>query len=91
MPAVHDVTVFEAVNNDLKEIYVASTTKQIFEAMSDLGKQLPAAISHWRPKGHSINFRSLEFHMSAEAARAFIARHTARPWPEGWKYIVEKH
>jgi hypothetical protein len=89
MPAVHDVTVFEAVNNDLKEIYVASTAKQIFEAIADLGKQMPAAISHWRPTRHQINFRSLEFKLSAEAARTFIARHTARPWPEGWKYIVD--
>lgn len=89
MPAVRDVTIFEAVNTELKEIYVARTSKQIFEAIADLGKRLPPAISHWRPDRHQINFRSLEFKLSAEAARAFIVRHTARPWPEGWKYIVD--
>lgn len=89
MPAARDVTVFEAVNNDLKEIYVASTRKQIFEAMSDLGKRLPEIISHWQPDRQQVNFRSLEFKLTDDSARSFIARHTAKPWPQGWKYIIE--
>lgn len=83
-----DITVFEAVNNELKEIYVTWTVKPIFEAMADLGKKLPSTISHWRPDRQQINFRSLEFKLASESARAFIARHTAKPWPAEWKYLL---
>lgn len=88
MPAVRDVTVFEAINNDLKEIYVTWPNKQVFESIADLGRNLPTEIRHWRPDRHQINFRSLEFKLSEESARAFIARHTAKPWPNDWKYLL---
>ena len=83
------LTIFEAVNNDPKEIYVTATPKPIFEAMADLGKRLPSVIAHWHPDRHQINFRSLEFDQSREAADSFIKRYTARPWPAGWKYLVD--
>lgn len=89
MPGPSALTVFEAVNNDLKEIYVTATPKPIFQAVAELGKRLPSVISHWRPDRHQINFRSLEFHQSREQADSFIKRHAARPWPAGWKYLVD--
>ncbi len=81
-------TVFEAVNNDLKEIFVTATKKPIFEAMAELGKNPPPLISHWRTDREQINFRSLEFDLSREEADEFIKRHTAKPWPAGWSYVV---
>lgn len=77
-------TIFEAVNNDLKEIYVTAPARPIFDAMADLGKRLPSAISHWRPDKQQINFRSLEFNQSREKAASFIERHTAKPCGPQW-------
>lgn len=81
-------TVFEAVNNDLKEIYVTGTKKPIFEAMAEFGTHPPSMISHWRTNREQMTFRSLEFELSLEQAEEFIKRHTAKPWPAGWSYIV---
>lgn len=83
------IAVFEVVNEDLKEVYVTWTSKPIFEAMSDFGKQLPKMLSHWKTAKHRIAFRSLEFDLSEELAREFITRHAAKQLHSGWKYLLE--
>lgn len=82
------ITVFEAVNEQLKEIYVTWTSLPIFEAMAEIGRRPPAAIAHWRPERERISFRSLEFDLTEAAARALIARRSARRPADGWKYLV---
>lgn len=83
------ITVFEAVNEDLKEVYVTWTSRPIFEAMSDLGKEPPKILSHWKTTRHRVTFRSLEFDLSEELARAFIARHASKQLQSGWRYILD--
>lgn len=83
------VTVFEAANDDLKEVYVTWTCRPIFEAMADLGAHPPAAISRWRPPQQRVSFRSLEFGLTEQSARVFIVRRVAKSLPDGWRYVVE--
>lgn len=83
----HVATVFEAVNNDRKEIYISWTFLPISRAMADMKKRRPATISHWRPARESITLRSLAFESSEVHARAYIVRHLAKPLPKGWKYV----
>lgn len=88
MAPQHHITVFEAANSDLKEIYVVWTARSVFEAMGALDKRPPAAIAHWRPSKQRIDFRSLEFKLNEDEARAFIARHATKQLQSGWKYII---
>lgn len=84
-----NVTVFEAANDELKEVYVTWTSRPIFQAMADLDTHPPAAIAHWRPAQQHVAFRSLEFGLTCESARLFIARRVEKRLSEGWKYVVE--
>lgn len=49
----------------------------------------PPVIAHWRPDRQHVSFRSLEFQLSEEDARAFVSRHIATPLPDRWKYIFD--
>ena len=83
-------TVFEAANEDLKEIYVTWTSRPIFEAMSAFGKQPPKVLSNWKTSKHRITFRSLEFDLTEELARSFVSRHVSKqPLHAGWKFILD--
>lgn len=88
-PSRERFTVYEAANNELKEIFVTLTNSSIFDSMGALGKHLPSAIAHWKPERQHIHFRSLAFDLKAEDAQDFIARHVAKRVP-GWKYLVEE-
>lgn len=79
-------TIFEAINPDLKEIYVAATALPIFEAMSELGRNPPPQIAHWDLRRQRIEFRSLMFDLSANEARLFISKRLATAPLEGWNY-----
>jgi hypothetical protein len=91
MPKAADrgITVFEAANDDLKEVYVAWTRLPIFQAIAELGEEPPPTIAHWKPRRQRISFRSLEFDQSVEAARAFIVHRVRKRLPEGWKYVID--
>jgi hypothetical protein len=91
MPKTADrgITVFEAANDDLKEIYVAWTRLPIHQAIGELGDEPPAVIAHWKPRRQRISYRSLEFDQSTDSARAFIARHLRKRLPEGWKFVLD--
>lgn len=88
-PAAKRFTVFEAANSNLKEIYVASTSMAIVEAMAAIARELPPPIAHWDPERQHIQFRSLEFDLTREEAEAFIKRCTAMT-PTGWKCFVDQ-
>lgn len=79
-------TVFEAVNEDLKEIFIGKTRLPMFEAIELLRRSPPPALRHWA-MNRWIFFRSLEFGLEREAARELIARR-AGGIPEGWRSIL---
>lgn len=82
-------TVFEAENTDLSESYLGATQSPIFETMAQLSRSLPVAIRHWRPDKQRVNFRSLEFNLTKDAARVYITDYVSTRAHSGWKYFVE--
>lgn len=88
-PTDSRLTVFEADNEDLREVYITSTSMSIYEAMAEFERSLPAPVRHWKPERQHIHFRSLEFDLSKDQAADFIKRRMAQPTPAGWKLIVD--
>ena len=79
-------TVFELVNDRLKEIYVAHTDDMIFQIVEDMRCRPATAIKHWnlddvRP------VRSIEFDLTEEDARRFIANYLGTALPNGWRFL----
>ncbi|MDO8757634.1 MAG: hypothetical protein Q7J64_06470 [Elusimicrobiota bacterium] len=83
------VIVFEAANDDLKEVYVAWTSRPIFQAKAELDARPPSVITHWHPQHQNIAFRSLEFNLPEVEAQAFITRLVAKHLSDGRKYVTD--
>lgn len=78
-------TVFELVNERLREIYVAHTDGPVFGVVADLRRVAAPSIGHWnfdevRP------VRSIEFGLTEEDARKFVENYIRGDLPEGWRY-----
>jgi elongation factor P hydroxylase len=80
--------VFEIVNADLKEIYVGSTNRAIFEIARGFHRAPPESIKHWNFAGVET-VRSIEFGLGAEDARAFVTNYIGTELPDGWRFIHE--
>lgn len=78
------VTVFEAVNDRRREIFVGVTTLPMHELIA----RPPETIRHWT-EGETA-FRSLEFGLPLDEARAFIERYAQVNAREGWTVLLEK-
>lgn len=79
-------TVFELVNERLREIYVAHTDGPVFGVVADLRRLAAPPIEHWnfdevRP------VRSIEFGLNEEDARKFVQNYVQGDLPEGWRYL----
>lgn len=82
-----DFTVFELVNEKLREIYVAHTDGPVFSVVAELRRLSAPALRHWdfhdtRP------VRSIEFGLSEEDARMFVKNYTRAELPDGWRYLT---
>lgn len=84
-----NITVFEAANDDLKELYVTRTALPIFQAIAEISTKPVPAIRHWMPQRQQISFRSLAFNLTEESAQAFIARHIAERLAQGWTLLTD--
>lgn len=85
MSDAENFTIFEAINEPLREIYVGATTSPIFELTARLRQNPPRSIAHWELA--DINVRSIEFGLGEEAAREFIATYVRGTLPKGWHYL----
>lgn len=79
-------TVFELVNDRLREVYVGRTSEMVFAAEYSLRRSPAPAIEHWnlddvRPA------RSLEFDLDDEDAERFIADYVSAALPNGWRFL----
>lgn len=70
------VTVFEAVNETLSELYVGSTELSVHDLIARNAARPPAEIAHWGPE-HRVDYRSLEFGLEPASARDFIVNYAA--------------
>ena len=80
-------TVFELVNEKLREIYVAHTDGPVFGVVADLRRMAAPPIEHWnfdevRP------VRSIEFGLNEEDAHKFVQNYVQGDLPEGWRYLT---
>lgn len=80
------VTVFEIVNDTLREAFVGTTSLPIHELIRQHEAALPKKIAHW-DRRHKIQYRSLEFSLSPETARAFIAGYAKSMERMTWRLI----
>jgi len=86
-PLAKPFTVFELINDRLREIYVASTDGPVFGVFESFKKRRAPAIAHWN--FHDVRQpRSVEFGLSQEEARTFIDGYVHNAIPEGWKYLI---
>lgn len=85
MPESRGVTVFEAVNSRRGEILIGATSLSMHALISRLIAAPPDAIRHWQA-GEPVDYRSLEFGMTAADARAFIGNY--RSTQDGWRVIT---
>lgn len=80
--------VFEAINDQLQEIFVGASELPVFAMIQRLRDRPPKAIAHWNMK--LAEFRSLQFDLTEDDARRFIRGWVKRTLPRGWRYLTEK-
>jgi hypothetical protein len=80
-------TVFEAANENTREIFVGMTAAPMFEAERALRAAPPAAIKHW-DFNDVRDFRSVEFDLSEENARQFIEGYARTTPPLDWRFVI---
>jgi hypothetical protein len=86
--AGHLVIVYEAVNHDLKEIYVGSTDQLLHQAAEQLERCFPAEIAHWR-RDHHIEYRAVDWSLPARYAESFIGAYAKLCCPIGWRTVPQ--
>lgn len=82
------VTVFEAVNDSLKETYVGTTANPVEMLAAGFTEMRPRVVSHWAPKDR-ISLNIVESALSPSDAVAFIRHYAASIETAGWKPLLE--
>lgn len=85
MPALPLVTVYEAVNETLKEVYLESSQLPISQIARFLRSDPPPELSHWRPE-HRVHYRPVAT-LPRRDAEAFIARYADSGAFFGWRVL----
>ena len=82
-------TVYEARNEELKELYIVSTMLDVAEEINRNRERPPLAIAHWTPEArHSLTV--LDVFPDQAAAAAGMRRRLARA-ETGWRVITDLH
>jgi hypothetical protein len=79
-------TVYEAVNDTLREVYVGMSSAGMHHVMTRRGHARPPAIHHWQPD-HAVSYRSVEFSLAASYAVDFVAAHAKTLARPGWTVL----
>lgn len=80
--------VFRIVNEARKEIFLAATTRSIFDAIADIRRSRPRALRDWDLTDITM-FESLEFDLTENAARAFVEARVRKGAQRGYCYILD--
>ena len=83
-PSLGKVTVYEAVNETTRELFVSATELPMHVLINLHATLPPDPIRHWKPK-HSVHYRSLEFDLPRDDAEKFIAGYSAALGRADWK------
>lgn len=82
------VTVFEAVNDSLKETFLGTTAATLHSLAAGFAEKRPRAVSHWATKDR-ITLNIVESSLSENDARDFIRHYAASLEAAGWKPLRE--
>lgn len=88
LPDYHLITVFEAANDTLKEVYVGTTSLLIDQVIRGFQVNPPRAAKHWK-KDQRILFRCVEYSIAIKDAAAFIEAYIRSDALKGWKVLRE--
>jgi hypothetical protein len=80
-------TVYELVNDRLREIYVGRTSGPVFRVLRALRFRREPAIAHW-DLDDALPLRSIEFGLNERDAARFIEHYAKTPLPDGWRYLT---
>lgn len=80
------MTVFEATNDTLREVYIGTTERLMERLVDEFERRPPARTAHW-DKAHRIGFRCVEYAIPASDARAFIDNYASSEALSGWKIL----
>jgi len=84
------VTIFEAINETLKEYYVGISTLPLTEneIASRHKENPPAAIASWQ-KDHKVWYRCVETGLPAMDSQTFVLCYAEKIAQLGWKVLVD--
>lgn len=82
------VTVYEAVNDSLKEAYIGTTASPHEDLAARFRGNRPPAASHWDPD-HTVSVNIVENSLRLDDARDFMVHYAASLEAVGWRTIRE--
>lgn len=89
LPEQHLVTVFEAVNETLREVYVGTTT-HLVEVLTRLFlERPPGGVRHWST-AHKITVRCVEYSVAVHDVSEFIEAYAGSEALRSWKVIRQR-
>jgi hypothetical protein len=86
VPAGSLVCVYEAINDDLREIFVGATTDELPDLTLKHVFQKPKEIAHWRGE-HRITYRAVEYAIPKAHADPFIEAYCHSRAMSSWKVL----
>jgi hypothetical protein len=87
-PQHHLVSVFEAVNDSAKEIYLGTTILLSEQLTAQFQRTPPPAVAHWKP-GQRVFVKVVEYSIPLKDARAFIDHYAESAASAGWAVLKE--
>ena len=82
------VSVYEAVNDSLKEIYLGTTTLLSDQLAAQFPRTPPPATAHWEA-GHRVFVKVVEHSIPLKDAHAFIDHYSGSAASSGWRVLKE--
>lgn len=86
-PDHHLITVFEARNPALRELYLGTTTLLSPSLIDEFAARPPRAIRHWRPQ-QGAELRCLVYAIPFSEAKGFVAKYARLKRRRSWKVLA---
>jgi hypothetical protein len=80
------VTVYEARNPDLREIYLGTTTFLSERLVAEFAAHPPNPIRHWKPE-HLADVRCIVYAIPGAEARGFIRKYSRDRRRRSWRVL----
>lgn len=88
-PPTQLVSVYEAVNDGLKEIYLGTTTLLSDQLVSQFQRTRPSVVAHWKGE-HKVYINIVEYSIPMRDVESFISHYSSSAASAGWKTLRER-